>query len=617
MTGGRVAYPVLLSIANIHMNVRMKASHHALLLTALLPCAKFLTKNKKTRSILNNRLVHRCLDIITEPLKMAAQFGRMMNDPLGYQRFCFTPLVSYIADTPEASLIAGVGPNKTSHLTMATFRGFDDPFQHEPRSGSTTLAQLDAMASRADPEDITEYAKLLHEFRLNGVYLLFWRNWGIGCFNRQLADPYRFLTPEVLHHWHKAAWDHDIKWAIRALGAAEIDFRFSILPPTFGFRRFREGISELKQVTGREHRDIQSVLIALIAGAAPREFVTALRALMDFRYLGQEKIISSTNLAEIKASLAEFHQNKQSILDAGARVGTKGNVMEHFQIPKLELMQSVVPSITWTGVPIQWSADPTEHAHVTEVKIPVKSGNNKSFEPQICRWLDHSEKRRHFDLATSIQEASGKVLDEVNAMVDAGYDSDNDAVRDAIEPNNPDPIIIGPARLPTNFFTLAQSLSADSSTTIPRPLRTFAINNIAFHLNYTPDISRITVDQAAEMFCLPDLRPALADYISRFNGKDNHSRSLIGGRRHAQPDATLPCKNLRVWYSFRMQTKSMGGSNDNGIALSQKVGAVPKKGNLPDWPLGRFDTVLLSDGAQAQTDKIRGLHGAQPLYLQL
>ena len=126
MTGGRTAYPLLLSIANIHMNVRMKASHHSLPLVALLPCAKFLTKNKKSRSILHNRLIHHCLDIVCRPLKIAARFGRMMADPLGYQRLCYTPLVSYIADMPEAMLLAGVGASKTSHLTMVTYKQFGD-----------------------------------------------------------------------------------------------------------------------------------------------------------------------------------------------------------------------------------------------------------------------------------------------------------------------------------------------------------------------------------------------------------------------------------------------------------------------------------------------------------
>jgi hypothetical protein len=108
MTGGRTAHPVLLSLANIHMDVCMKASSHAFVLLALLPCPTFIVKDRPTRSVLESRVVHLCLDIITEPLKLAAQAGRMMSDPCGFSRFCFTALASYIVDTPEAALIACV-----------------------------------------------------------------------------------------------------------------------------------------------------------------------------------------------------------------------------------------------------------------------------------------------------------------------------------------------------------------------------------------------------------------------------------------------------------------------------------------------------------------------------
>src|SRR5882757_3162501 len=198
----------------------------------------------------------------------------MMMDPLGYQRLCYTPLVSYIADTPEAMLLAGVGASKTSHLTMATYKQFGDSYRHESRSGSTTLAQLDAITSQIDPWNLEEYAKLAGKFRLNGAHLPFWWDWGLGELNQLLADPCRFLMPEPLHHWHKMFFDHDIRWVIQLLGASEVDFRLSVLPPEAGSRRFQEGISELKQVTGREHRDIESVLISIIAGAAPPEFIT-------------------------------------------------------------------------------------------------------------------------------------------------------------------------------------------------------------------------------------------------------------------------------------------------------------------------------------------------------
>ena len=58
MTGDRTAHPVLLSLANIHADVRMKSSNRAFLLVALLPCPKFIAKDRAVRSVLENRVIH-------------------------------------------------------------------------------------------------------------------------------------------------------------------------------------------------------------------------------------------------------------------------------------------------------------------------------------------------------------------------------------------------------------------------------------------------------------------------------------------------------------------------------------------------------------------------------
>ena len=126
MTGDHMAHPVLLSLANIHTNVHMKSSNCAFLLVTLLPCLKFIVKDRAICSVLENCVIHLCLDITTHPLKLAAHARQMMSDPHGYSRFRFTFLVSYMVDTPEATMLVCVA-GKTSHLTMADYRTFSDP----------------------------------------------------------------------------------------------------------------------------------------------------------------------------------------------------------------------------------------------------------------------------------------------------------------------------------------------------------------------------------------------------------------------------------------------------------------------------------------------------------
>ena len=100
-TGDRVAHP-------LSMDVRMKSTYHALPLLALLPCPKFIRLKKPLHGIMENWLIHHCLDIINGPLKHTSVNGAFMPDSLGCICCYFTPIVAYIVDTQEATVMAGV-----------------------------------------------------------------------------------------------------------------------------------------------------------------------------------------------------------------------------------------------------------------------------------------------------------------------------------------------------------------------------------------------------------------------------------------------------------------------------------------------------------------------------
>ena len=158
MTGGCQAHPLLISLANILMDFCMKATNHAFLLLALLPILKFIHKDRKTRGVLENRMIHECLDFILKPLKKVAEVGIMMSDPVGSHHYVFTPLTAYIVDMQEALALSGVA-GKTSHITMATYKKFGDLFQHEPRTASTTLVCLHAIEETVGPWELAPYIK--------------------------------------------------------------------------------------------------------------------------------------------------------------------------------------------------------------------------------------------------------------------------------------------------------------------------------------------------------------------------------------------------------------------------------------------------------------------------
>ncbi|KIM55809.1 hypothetical protein SCLCIDRAFT_30071 [Scleroderma citrinum Foug A] len=301
MSGNRMAHPLLLSIANIDADVRSKRSLHAHILLALLPIASFIHKTTRVRSLLSDHLVHEGLNFVLKPLKVAAAVGIMMSDPIGNLHYCFTPLIAYIADTPEQCLLAGVPTTKT-------------------------LDQIERGCAEANPNNFEEFLKVCRCLFLNGVHKPFWHDWA-------LCDPSIFLPPE---------------WCILVVGPEELDYQFSLIQTPVGYRSFAEGISKLKQVTGRDHRAVQRYIIGAIAGAVPAKFLAAIVALLDFHYLAQMPHFDDNTLHRVKAALCAFHTNKAAIITAGGRQGSRGP-LDHWEVPKLELHQQNQGSLSSAG----------------------------------------------------------------------------------------------------------------------------------------------------------------------------------------------------------------------------------------------------------------------------
>ena len=224
-------------------------------------------------------------------------------------------------------------------------------------------------------------------------------------------------------------------------------------------------------MTGCVHGNIQHYIIGVITGAAPPQFVTAIRALMDFRYWVQAYRIDEDDLHLISSVLDTFHVHKQSILDCEAHRGKGGRIIDNWYIPKLELMQNFVPSIRRLGVAIQWSADITEHAHVSEIKTPARASNNNNYDPQICRFLDRAEKCRTFELATTIR--SKELLNRSAQEQDDDVDSEHEDMGDfdnEVEVSNsfaPTTFLSHP---PTNYFAISSRLrNKDRNSPPPTP----------------------------------------------------------------------------------------------------------------------------------------------------
>ena len=572
MSGNRVAHPVLISLANIDANIRSKTSLHAYLLLALLPVAKFTHQTTRVRSLLQDRLFHQALNIVLSPLKVAAEVGVMMSDPVGNLRYCFTPLASWIADTPEECLIAATGP-KASPVTTAMSKNFGDPHRHPPRTAEETLLAIRSACSKYSPKDYKNFLKVIKSLGLNGVVEPVWMDW-------PLSDPCYFITIEPLHHFHRFAWDHDVKWCISALGAAELDFRFSIIQTPVGYRAFDEGISRLKQVTGRDHRAVQRYIIGIVAGGVPQRFLIAIRALLDFRYLAQASTFTARSVDRVAQSLQEFHDHKDAIIRHGART--------NWEIPKLELLQSVVPGIRQSGAPMQWTADVTEHAHVDEIKVPARAGNNQNYYNQIARHLDRLEKCFRFDLAMYTEER--RHLDpSVDEGLSGDYGEDHEPDTEKLSISE----YVAPTRPIIDYFSASLALLEGSAPTAPRPFRTFATSTTAFHVAIKPS-SRLTLAEAAVQYRLPDLIPAVSTFLTQQNGSA------------APPDNI----KLQIWHSVRVQQMSY---HNRDLEPPQTLRATPPSVTNPH---GQYDSVIVSTQPESDWPK-SGLVGHVVIQLRI
>ena len=210
-------------------------------------------------------------------------------------------------------------------------------------------------------------------------------------------------------------------------------------------------------------------------------------------------------------------------------------------------MQSIVPSISRAGVPIQWSADLTEHAHIQQIKDPARGSNNNNYDPQICRQLDCLEKCRNFNLALSLKNP---VL--WRDVTDATGESDDE------ESNLPVSL-----HSITDYFSWSHQLASSPPDTVPLPLCAFSLGCIAFNLAYDLHIRHISMDQAAEQFGLPDLRVALADFLSFEKSHGVESVHPIGGGpRRAPTNTELPFTDIHHRNSEKMITK---GRLDNPL----------------------------------------------------
>lgn len=102
MAGGQQAYPVHLTIGNISKEIRRKASKRASVILGYLPVDSFKDVTEKSlRTKYWGELLHRSMEAIFEPLKVASRDGVPMWCADNRLRRVYPILAAFVGDWPE------------------------------------------------------------------------------------------------------------------------------------------------------------------------------------------------------------------------------------------------------------------------------------------------------------------------------------------------------------------------------------------------------------------------------------------------------------------------------------------------------------------------------------
>ena len=217
---------------------------------------------------------------------------------------------------------------------------------------------------------------------------------------------------------------------------------------------------------------------------------------------------------------------------------------------------------------MQWTTDVTEHAHIDEIKVPARAGNNQNYYSQIARHLDRLDKCFQFELATYVKE---------HHSTDEGF------IEDFEEDHKPDTekLSISEYNTPTcplmDYFSTSSALLEGSDPAAPKPFHMFMTLTTVFHLATKP-LLWLSVAEATVKYDLPDLGPTISAFLVQQNGIT----------------VSLDMIKLQIWHNLHVQQRSY---HSEELEPPQTLHVNPP---LTANPYGQYDSVII--GSQPDSD---------------
>ncbi|KAG8706724.1 hypothetical protein FRC12_005874 [Ceratobasidium sp. 428] len=404
-SGDVAAHAVYMTLANLDQSVRASTSEDAWVLVAYIPKSKFQhamsamehrpkAVRTKLLGVLNRRLFHRCMSIITRPLRRTEPHD--VVDPEGNVRSVLYELTGYIADLEEQWLVAGLGGQTCPHCSSHTTHLGDVECgpSRDPDDVLKTIKKIKDDYKKAWKRSPTleEFVNLAGEHHLNGVDKPFWKSL------RPRLNIFHVLSPDLLHGFHKYFYDHIFRFNRTGMGQDEYDARLLSQVHYSGDRTFLHGVSHISQMTGTEHRLLERTHLPIVVeapGVINEKVIRATRGAVDCIYLAQLPTQSERVLQAYDQAYKEFMANRQAWIDNGTRRGKK-EVIPHFNIPKMHVTRHHVHHVRRKGSATNYTTETMEHLH-KGVKDAYRASNRREWKEQMVRWLTRRERIKDFE----------------------------------------------------------------------------------------------------------------------------------------------------------------------------------------------------------------------------
>jgi hypothetical protein len=518
--GNQQAYPVYLTIGNISKGIRRKSSKRATVLLGYLPVTSFDNEpDERDRERLKGELLHRAMEALLEPLKIASQEGVEMWCADGRLRRIHPILAAYVGDWPEQCDMACTMRSRCPVCTVK-FQERGDYGQDIPiRTTRHTLAAIHRY-------EVDENAKALDRAGLKP----WWPFWASLPYVR---FPY-CVAPDLLHQLHKGMFkSHLMEWIRNIESKAAIDRRFSAMSRMAGMRHFKSGIYKVQQWTGRESKEMEKQCLPVLVGLLDSRVVELARNLLDFTYRARTPQMMDSDLDELEAALKEIHRLKGVIVELGGfqqkeSEGTNGKNRKPGRsrqakgedrwnyIAKLHMLSHYARSIRELGTPDGYNTEAPEHLHIEYAKTPWRASNKRDAIWQMVRYIQRQE---------AIRMLRAK-LDAYQELVDSGLEQDFRKMGVAEGTTHEDDGW-------EDVNEEALDCQRPNSTGAPRPeLVTAAYPNPpTIRLAYKPTRPAVTARELGEKYGAVDLIPSLRRYLTSIHAdpstallvRENHS----------------------------------------------------------------------------------------------